>query len=355
MPPPINIALIGSGIFIKEEHLPAVLACPDLNLKAIYSRTLKSATTVSKLLPTTESENTTQVDLYSDDSAKGETYPDLLARDDVHAVIIALPIIVQPRFIQEALKAGKHVLAEKPLAPDVQSGRELIEWYHDHIDTNKVTFGVAEQFRYLKAFLYAAEQARGMGKVIGFRHFLSADVKPDMKYFQTEWRRKPEHQGGFLLDGGVHFVAGMRLLLGKEAKVERVVAFTALGREHLGPVDTVDASFRLAGGGTGGFSVSMGTSFKGARWGVACERGSVSVEGDKVTVLPVHGEERVVEKGDEVGGVKQEVFAWAKGMVSGRQEERQRPEEGLADLEVLEAMLKSGKAGGQPVELKYQI
>ncbi|TKA22869.1 hypothetical protein B0A54_17885, partial [Friedmanniomyces endolithicus] len=254
-----------------------------------------------------------------------------------------------------ALEKGKHVLAEKPLAKDVATGRELVEWYHQNVDTGRVTFGVAEQFRYLNAFIYAAEQARSFGKVIGFRHRLSGNVAPDMKYLQTEWRKKPEHQGGFLLDGGVHFIAGMRLLLGSEAKVAKVSAFTTQLQSHLPPVDTVDATFLLANGATGNFSVSFGTTFTGTDWAVACEKGSVSVDGTKVTVKPLGGEEKVVDKPDELGGVKQEVFAWAKSLVSGKQEPKQRPEEALADLEVLEAMLRSGESGGQPVELKLQI
>merc|ERR1711939_1133841 len=80
----IGVAIIGSGIFVKEEHLPAVQACEQLDLKAIYSRSLKSAQAVSESL--------SQIDLYSDDSA--QNYPSLLSRADIHAVIIALPIPV---------------------------------------------------------------------------------------------------------------------------------------------------------------------------------------------------------------------------------------------------------------------
>lgn len=56
----INIALIGSGIFAKEEHLPAIQATPLLSLKAIYSRSLKSAQSLA--------ETVSDVDVYSDDS-----------------------------------------------------------------------------------------------------------------------------------------------------------------------------------------------------------------------------------------------------------------------------------------------
>ena len=77
----IGIAIIGSGIFAKEQHLPAVQAVPDLaTLRAIYSRSLKSATALS--------ENLSDVELYSDDS-EGKTFNDLLKRDDIKGVIIA--------------------------------------------------------------------------------------------------------------------------------------------------------------------------------------------------------------------------------------------------------------------------
>lgn len=40
---PIGIAILGSGIFACEEHKPAVEACKDLELKAVYSRSKRSA------------------------------------------------------------------------------------------------------------------------------------------------------------------------------------------------------------------------------------------------------------------------------------------------------------------------
>jgi predicted dehydrogenase len=75
-----GIALVGSGIFAKAEHLPAIQATQLLSLKAVYSRSLNSAKTLS--------ENLSDVDLYSDDS-EGKTYDDLLKRDDIKGVIIA--------------------------------------------------------------------------------------------------------------------------------------------------------------------------------------------------------------------------------------------------------------------------
>lgn len=42
----IGIAILGAGIFVREEHMPAVAACKDFELKAIYSRSKKSVESV---------------------------------------------------------------------------------------------------------------------------------------------------------------------------------------------------------------------------------------------------------------------------------------------------------------------
>lgn len=326
--------------------------CHDLELKAIYSRSLRSAQAVSEGLPT--------IDLYSNDS-ESKDYTALLERSDVQAVIIALPILVQPDFIKQALKAGKHVLAEKPLAKDVATGKELVDWYNKEINTTKVNFSIAEQFRYLPAYLQAAQKISEMGKVLGFRVRMHACIQPGSKYYETEWRKKPEYQGGFLLDGGVHFIAGIRKLIGGGGeKVKRISAYTTMLRDYLPPIDTVDSTWQLSNGSTGTFSVSFGTTFSGAEWTVACEDGTVSVDRDEVTIKPKGGEAKTEKVKDEFGdvgigsGVKSEVFAWAGSLREGKWDARQSADEGLADLELLEAMVKSGESCGQSIDMKYQ-
>lgn len=81
---PAGIALIGSGIFAKEEHLPAINATPStLALKAIYSRSLASAQNLAS-----GDASAKGIDLYSEDQ-EGRTYDDLLKRDDIVGVVIA--------------------------------------------------------------------------------------------------------------------------------------------------------------------------------------------------------------------------------------------------------------------------
>lgn len=156
---------------------PAVQAAETLTLKAVYSRSLKSAKTITA--------GSATVDLYSDDSGSGKSLADLLARSDIHAVIIALPIKNQPDYVRKALLAGKHVLSEKPIAENVKDAKELLKWYRSEIDTKKVTWGVAENFRYLASHDHAAEAVRKMGRILGFRVKVYSMVEGG-KFFETE-------------------------------------------------------------------------------------------------------------------------------------------------------------------------
>ncbi|KAH6674338.1 hypothetical protein B0J14DRAFT_589758 [Halenospora varia] len=342
----VGVAIIGSGIFVREEHLPAVLAVKEhLTLKAVYSRSLKSAQSLEQ-----------NVDLYSDDSGSGKTYHDLLLREDIQAVILALPILSQPEYIEAALAAGKHVLAEKPIAKDIARAEKLIEYYKSDKVKGGATWAVAENFRFLDSFLYARQEIEKLGRITGFRVKSFGNVKKGGKYFETAWRKKPEYQGGFVLDGGVHFVAGTRLLLGEEAKPVGLAAYSTLLQEHLLPVDTVNSIWKCKSGISGTFMNSFGTTFSGSEYSVACEKGSVTIERSKVTVR--QGEEnegniKAEEFKDEGSGVKQEVKAWAESIVAGKPNPRQSPELALGDLEVLEKMLRSGEADGEKQSLKY--
>ncbi|KAJ5947249.1 hypothetical protein N7466_000264 [Penicillium verhagenii] len=334
----IGIAIIGSGNFAKEQHL----AVKDLTLKAIYSRSLKSAQDLAS--------TTTNIDLYSEDSGEGHSYSDLLARSDISAVIIALPILVQPDFIRQALLAGKHVLSEKPIAKDVATARELLAWYQKNIDASKVFWAVGENYRYLTKFLFAAEQVRQMGPVRHFRVNVHSLVKQDNKYYQTAWRKTPEYQGGFLLDGGVHMVAGLRLILGSEEKIATVSAHSQLQQTYLPPVDTVDAVVKTASGATGLVSLSWGSAFNDNIFEFSCEKGVVKMHFDGVTVNSL---DHVIEFDGK--GVVPEVADFAAAVINGRPvAERQSPKEALADLEVLEQMLRSGEREGDKMEVQWQ-
>ena len=77
------------------------------------------------------------------------------------------------------------MLSEKPIAENVKDAKDLLAWYKKEIDTKKVTWAVAENFRYLNSFDAAAEAREKMGRVLGFRVRMQTMVEGG-KYFETE-------------------------------------------------------------------------------------------------------------------------------------------------------------------------
>lgn len=269
--------------------------------------------------------------------------------------ISRLPIASQASYIRAALSAGKHVLSEKPVAENVAEAEALIKWYREEIEhQKKATWSVAENFRYLDSFRQAREKVQGLGKIIGFRVKVYGNIQQDGKFFSntrssslcvyekltvidldTDWRKVPTHQGGFLLDGGVHYTAGLRYLLGPDTFITRLSAFTTLLKEYLPPVDTVDAILKTNTGVQGTFQVSNGTSLVGPEWTVGCENGSVTVDFSKITVRTLDDKEDVQDIKDERTGVPPEVRQWGQALAEGRVNPEQSPSQALGDLELV--------------------
>ena len=97
----IGVALIGSGMIALANHLPGFALCPDTKVVALCDANpavLEQAARKTGITAT-----------YAD-------YHEVLTRDDVHAVVIATPNYLHAPITLAAVKAGKHVLCEKPVA-----------------------------------------------------------------------------------------------------------------------------------------------------------------------------------------------------------------------------------------------
>jgi len=105
-----GFGLIGTGLW-GEMHAKVYASYPEAELKAVCDLRADRAKGIAEKYGADE--------WYSD-------YNKLLERDDIAAVSIATPDFAHTDIILAALKAGKHVLVEKPLATSVEDCEKVI-------------------------------------------------------------------------------------------------------------------------------------------------------------------------------------------------------------------------------------
>ncbi|KAI0357694.1 oxidoreductase family protein [Trametes cingulata] len=255
--PAKSVAVLGSGIFATEAHLPAIAALGDaIELKAVYSRSNKSASAFAR-----DAQDVLKLkhalDVYHDEDP-AVSLDVLLGRSDIDAVIVVLPITVQPGVVLKALAAGKHVLSEKPVAPDVSQGRALIKEYEAKYKPKGLVWRVAENFEAEPGYRAAQRvvQEGKIGKVTFYNARVVNYIDENSKWYKTPWRTVPDYQGGFLLDGGVHTIAALRIILPSPFKT--VSAFASLAKDILPPQDTINAIVKSADGSHGLVELTWG-------------------------------------------------------------------------------------------------
>ncbi|RJE25003.1 hypothetical protein PHISCL_02654 [Aspergillus sclerotialis] len=339
-----GIAILGAGIFAREEHLPALIKA-KANILAVYSRSTASAKSLIEAASNLGTP-TSQITIYADElNAQNQGLPDLLARQDIKAVVIALPILVQPDVVRKCLVLGKHVLCEKPIAKNIQSGLDLVTEYERDYRPKGLIFSIAEQARFDLA-LTRAKELVASGKIGKLNHVHSRlwtnTLPGENKWYETEWRKKPEYQGGFVLDAGVHMIALLRFVSGQE--ITKTASLVQQVYPHLPPLDTVNAGIMFSGGATGSLSISFASSKNASEYLFVGESGTVSVNwswGKNKVVLEDKQGRTVVEEIDGLG-VEEEVKAFLMAVRDGKADPRGEIREALADVAVIESICSGG-------------
>jgi predicted dehydrogenase len=133
-------------------------------------------------------------------------YRELLARDDVDAVYVAVPHNLHEEIYIAAIEAGKHLFAEKPFGIDLPAANRILDVSHQHPE---VLVRCSGEFPFFPgAQRIAAMVASGVfGKILevraGFCH--SSDMDPNKP---INWKRQVEFCGeyGCMGDLGLHVV-----------------------------------------------------------------------------------------------------------------------------------------------------
>jgi len=106
----INIGVIGCGKIAQVRHLPEYADNADCRIVALYDLNLERAKQLAKK--------------YGAEACA--SYEELLARKDIDAVSICTANASHAEITIAALKAGKHVLCEKPMATTIEECESMV-------------------------------------------------------------------------------------------------------------------------------------------------------------------------------------------------------------------------------------
>lgn len=191
----VNWGILGAAKFAREHMGPAIHLAKRGRLAALATSSAEKAAPFEALAPGLK------VHL---------SYDDLLADPEIDAIYVPLPNHMHVEYALKAMKAGKHVLVEKPLAIHAREFDQVIALRDETGLLAAEAYMVVHHPQWLKAKALYEEGAIGrLKRVSGAFAF---DNRSDVDNI----RNRPETAGGAVADIGVYIYGTTRFVTGEE-------------------------------------------------------------------------------------------------------------------------------------------
>jgi predicted dehydrogenase len=235
----------------------------------------------------------------------------LIASDKVDAVLIATPHYSHTSIGIAALKAGLHVLVEKPISVHRLDSEKLIAAHTNPKQVFAAMFNQRTDPYYLK--IREMVQDGTLGPVRRINWTITNWFRSDAYYASGSWRATWAGEGGgILLNQCPHNLDLYSWLFGQP---DRVRAFCRFGQYHNIEVeDDVTAYFEYNNGLTATFIATTGEAPGTNRLEVAAENGRLVLENEKLTFtrneIPTSEFCRTTKEGFSAPKTTEEVFTF---------------------------------------------
>jgi predicted dehydrogenase len=187
--PVLRIGIIGAGGAARGIHVPGFQLCPDVEIAAVCDPDPKAAETIG-------------VPVIAD-------YRELLAREDIPAVVNATPNYLHHEITLEAVAHGKHILCEKPLSLNASLAAEMLR----SANAAGVVHMTAFTYRYTPALRYLIHLVSS-GELGNIRTVRAA-YQMALSGHLLGWRSTKAQAGsGVLADIGSHLIHMVELVAG---------------------------------------------------------------------------------------------------------------------------------------------
>jgi predicted dehydrogenase len=220
-------------------HIPGFRLCPDVEIAAVCDTNPKAAEKLGAVSFTPD-------------------YRDLLAREDIPAVVNATPNYLHHQITLEALARGKHVLCEKPLSLNTALAAEMLL----AAERAGVVHMAAYTYRYTPALQYMLHLVKS-GELGAIRTVRGA-YQMALSGHLLGWRStKAEAGSGVLADIGSHLIHMVELVAGP---IGSLSATDRRFREdpHSDVEDWTSFLAQFSSGASGVFEISRVCSGRGA-------------------------------------------------------------------------------------------
>lgn len=270
-----KFGIIGCGA-IAEFHIQAIQAIEEAELIMVSSRDYDKAASLAAR---------SGCSFVTD-------YRQLIHHDDIDIVCVTTSSGSHSQIGIDVLEAGKHLLVEKPIAMTAEEADRLI-FSAERLELN---LGVVSQRRFeaQHQWLKRMIDEGKLGKLL----LLEAACplyRTQAYYDSASWRGTVAHDGGAMLNQGIHMID---LLLWLGGSVKSVQAKLATQTHEMEAEDLGLAILSFENGAYGTMMAS--TSIQPGFTPTLCvygDKGSVKLEGTKVTHCSIPGEDG--PKGDE--------------------------------------------------------
>ena len=253
----MKVGMIGSGLQAKRRG-PVLKELPDNELVVIASRRKDRAKALADSLGCEAVDDWKQV----------------VARQDIDAVLILTPPHIHAEMSIAAMRTGKHVLCEKPLSRTLQEAQEMMEVAGQEGIVLKCGFNHRHHPAIKQAKKLLDQGAIGTPCFVRGRYGIGA--RPE---YDQEWRADDNVvSGGQLMEQGIHMIDLARWFVGDFVEVSAFVETRYI--ESIAPLeDNAFVLLRSANGTVASLHSSL-TQWKNLfSFEVIGEEGYVSVEG----------------------------------------------------------------------------
>ena len=252
------------------------------------------------------------------------------------AVVIATPHTLHFEQGMQALKAGCHVLMEKPMVTSAAHAHKLAA----EVRKRKKVFVIGYNTPCTPEFLYTRDVIRD--KTFGRLELVSGYLAQGwLKATVGLWRQDPALSGGGqAYDSGAHLLNS--LCWSVESDIAEVFAFID---NHGSPVDINSAiNIRFANGVLASLVVSGNCPADGASMHFIFDKGRIDIDGWGGTWINVYqGGQRL--KYPAIPGSSQPPDANFIDAILGRAEPRTSPQNGIVQSELMDAIYVSARTG----------